>query len=361
MPKTKLKSFDCQDINYFGSTYQNIELKICKELEEFFTFDDYIPIITRLFFSLMKENNTISDKSVNALKVYLDSNHNTKVIILDIFEGTNIIDFIDTVGLTKYCELNQIYFITSGELPQNWKFVNIHVFADHTFTTHNQYMTYTHHDDIFLKTVKPYTFLFLNKVARDHRQALINQLSDKNLLDKALWSDLSQGIKISGEYKDMFNNNNYSGLKINNIVFPLNWPDGKICPELFIDTYFSVVTETNYNNPYQYYTEKIYKTILIGHPFIAVSSKGFYKGLKNQGYKTFENLIDETFDQIDDNDLRLRKIVNSIEYLCKQDLIKFLKEAEHICKHNRLTFFENLGKNQFNNHYNLKNFLEQLN
>jgi hypothetical protein len=226
-------------------------------------------------------------------------------------------------------------------------------------------------DQIFSKTTKPYKFLFLNGRARDHRKYLIEQFKLNKLIDQSIWSNLEN-------YPSAAHNNltlNYNG---NNLVgqplgltylparyeYPLNdlislanpteyakfklfknqWQDGTIYAPPYIDTYFSLVTETEFHHPYSFRTEKIWKPIMAGHPWICVSSCGFYQDLKNLGFKTFDHLIDETFDQIVDSQQRIERVTRVIEDLCQQDLSKFLDEAKQTCKYNQQHFLELYSK-----------------
>lgn len=62
-------------------------------------------------------------------------------------------------------------------------------------------------------------------------------------------------------------------------------------------------------------TEKTYKTIACARPFIAVSTPYFLEDMRKLGYKTFGPYIDESYDTIEDNDLRMRAIADEVERL----------------------------------------------
>jgi hypothetical protein len=53
------------------------------------------------------------------------------------------------------------------------------------------------------------------------------------------------------------------------------------------------------------------------------------------GFKTFENLIDESFDNIQDPHKRLIRIGQVITDLCRSNLPAFLSAAESVCKYNQ--------------------------
>jgi hypothetical protein len=134
----------------------------------------------------------------------------------------------------------------------------------------------------------------------------------------------------------------YSGQKdqyqhafVKHELFDNKWGDVYIRAEPYIDTYFSLVTETVFDYPYSLRSEKIYKPIAMGHPFVAVANCGFYRDLHNSGFQTFGNLIDESFDMIDNNQDRLDKIAQVVQDLCASDLAEFLVASRAVTKYNQ--------------------------
>lgn len=350
MPKIKLKSTRIQDINFFDVVYSLIDLKICDNIDELFTVDEYIPVFP----------GPIAITVQAKLKIYLHSDVNLRCIILVPLEGTNTVEnFLINYKLINYFNNNQLSIISSGDFSTDKSFANIDYFLPLVNDNYNIKIAINQFENIFVPEIKPYKFLYLNKLPRVHRQRLIKLLDKKNLLDNALWSDLSNKKQLPLTYDDYFNGM-ISSITINNTTHDISWPDGKLFPQLYIDTYFSVITETNFELPYNYCTEKIYKPILMGHPFIAVANYKFYQHLNDRGYKTFNGLIDESFDLIENNDDRLLAIANSIEQLCLTNLDDFLIKAKPICEHNRLNFFREYGEHSKNNYNTLSKFFEKL-
>ena len=271
-------------------------------------------------------------------------------------EGTNTVINV----LTDFWGRNNFripFIISSGDFDKNIAHVNIDSFKTILGRTTKELLTkdWETCDNIFKKTNKPFLFNFLNGVARQHRIKLIEILASKNLLELGLWTALYDKKFLPTEYQFEFEEKNIAkGQYINN-----GWPAGIIHAPIYEDTYFSIVTETNFEIPNSYRTEKIYKPLKIGHPFIAVSSYGFYKDLHNMGFKTFSNLIDESFDTVDNDDLRLSRIADVIENLCNSNLVEFLTAAENICKHNRAVMLETL--NPQDDKHLLSQFIEKFN
>lgn len=127
-----------------------------------------------------------------------------------------------------------------------------------------------------------------------------------------------------------------------------------ISPEdikLISDSYFSVINETSYfkkdllldNDKYQghldsiFLTEKTFRTIACQHPFIIASRPHTLKHMRRVGYKTFGHIIDESYDDIENDYERLDKICSIIKELChKKDTFwkNFVEDVKPICLHN---------------------------
>jgi len=94
-------------------------------------------------------------------------------------------------------------------------------------------------------------------------------------------------------------------------------------PMWYNDTCFSVVIESfngqrlNAETPV-FLTEKIYKPISGCQPFMVVGGAGILTYLKSQGFETFDNLFDETYDTETDLEKKLDIIACNIENYVKQ-------------------------------------------
>lgn len=190
-------------------------------------------------------------------------------------------------------------------------------------------------------TNRPYKFLFLNGRARAHRKQLLEKLAP--LLDSAIWSNLDDthntAIKLlDPKYEFNFYQNNtastYSGFAKYEL-FNNEWGEIYLTHMPYSETYFSLVTETVFDYPYSFRTEKIWKPVAIGHPFIVASNAGYYRDLHQLGFQTFGHVIDESFDRIDNSQDRLNRIAQVVADLCQQDLASFLNECYNVCKYNQ--------------------------
>jgi len=76
-----------------------------------------------------------------------------------------------------------------------------------------------------------------------------------------------------------------------------------------------VVTETVFNYPYTFISEKSFKGITAKRPFIIVGTPNCIGLLQSFGFKTFSQWWDESYDQELDPTIRFKKLLNIIDYV----------------------------------------------
>lgn len=238
---------------------------------------------------------------------------------------------------------NKLLLIGGGDMDHSWTCLQYDSFLPKILDYEENLHECSRITEIYNKTHKPYKFLFLNGRSRGHRQYLINRFSNSQLLDQSIWTNLDvkngpinyldPGYEVDQYSKNVNQSVNDQFVKLK--LFDNEWGEIYLKAEPYIDSYFSVVTETVFNYPYSFRTEKIWKPIAIGHPWIAVANQGYYRDLHNLGFQTFGHVIDESFDSMENNQDRLERIAQVIEDLCRQDLASFLKECYNVCKYNQ--------------------------
>jgi hypothetical protein len=60
------------------------------------------------------------------------------------------------------------------------------------------------------------------------------------------------------------------------------------------------------------------------------------------GFQTFDGIVDESFDLIDNNQDRIDRLIAVVNDLCQQDLASFLDSCYNVCKYNQ-QHLEELG------------------
>ena len=102
-----------------------------------------------------------------------------------------------------------------------------------------------------------------------------------------------------------------------------------------------LVTETVATRRRLHLTEKTFKPIAMGMPFIIVGTRGSLKYLREYGFKTFEGIWDESYDDAED-DVRIQRIASLLRSLdelpesAKQDLFE---QCIPIIEHNWNHFY----------------------
>lgn len=225
--------------------------------------------------------------------------------------------------------------------------------------------------------IRPKTYVCLNKVHRSHRVRLLESLLAENLInDDCYYSfhDLHSPCK-DDIMKDPAVSTGIARGQLPNIqqniefikTLRLNFDETRTNPvdlipadvPLFNDTYFSIVTETIYydctepnhklgsNLPFLnciFFSEKVYKPIAMMQPFLLVSRPHSIKMLKEHGFKTFHPYIDESYDSIEDDDIRMQTIVNEVKRLSKQtteEWVEWCTNVKSIVEYNQKHLREN--------------------
>lgn len=218
--------------------------------------------------------------------------------------------------------------------------------------------------DIFDAQSKPFKFLFLNGRARPHRKYLYERFRRSDVLDHSLYTMLDTkptvvrhftfqegDINVMATHSELrrlpdhyevarYRNPTFGPItdrtNLKQELFRWEWGEIYLEPRAYIDTYFSLVTETVCaESTHSFRTEKIAKPLAMGHPFIVAANAGFYRDLKSLGFRTFDHVIDETFDCIESAQGRMDRIIEVVSDLCRQDLTDFLAACQDVCKYNQ--------------------------
>jgi len=111
--------------------------------------------------------------------------------------------------------------------------------------------------------------------------------------------------------------------------------------QMYNSAYFNLLVETDIDYPNSFFiTEKTVKTLLTRLPFVVYSTPLFLKNLRKLGFKTYNTLWDESYDEELDYVQRVKKIAKLCNELGNFDWQKHLHELEAIGNHNRLQFLE---------------------
>jgi hypothetical protein len=245
---------------------------------------------------------------------------------------------LDRLGITDLVRAGRILLVSGGVMEPEYPNLMYDSFLPKPLDYAENLAAQTEYHAAWTDQ-RPYKFLFLNGRARPHRRALLQRLEP--LLGQALWTNLDsaagtvQTLPAEYEYPAYRNNTTQAEGYVKYDLFGNEWGEIYLTAAPYRDSYFSLVTETVFEYPYTFRTEKTAKPLMMGHPFIVAANTGFYRDLRNLGFKTFHDLVDETFDAIEDNALRLERVAAEVEWICSQDLAAFAREAYNVCKYNQ--------------------------
>jgi hypothetical protein len=102
-----------------------------------------------------------------------------------------------------------------------------------------------------------------------------------------------------------------------------------------------LVTETVATGRRHHLTEKTFKPIALGMPFVIVGTHGSLEYLRSYGFRTFEGIWDESYDLAEDS-VRIERIASLLRSLdelppaAKQDLFD---QAQQVIEHNWNHFY----------------------
>lgn len=89
---------------------------------------------------------------------------------------------------------------------------------------------------------------------------------------------------------------------------------------LYQRSFASFVNETYIDENFNpFFTEKVMKPLAYGHPFLLFSSAGALAVLQDQGFKTFGDIFDESYDKIESPQLRFEHLLCEVDRICKLD------------------------------------------
>lgn len=152
---------------------------------------------------------------------------------------------------------------------------------------------------------KEYAFLCLNFNLRSHRDTVVKLLQsfpNRLISYKARNWHLPDFADLSmEEYRDYELNHSNILRNTANLL--------KLKP-VFDKCQFSVVTETRYDLPCTFITEKTTQCFVALHPALYVSNKNHVASLRNYGFDVFDDIFDHSYDTLD-NEIRIKTMIEA--------------------------------------------------
>ena len=315
---TSLKHYEWQEINVFPGVYCNDQEPLNFDLYENYEFSDlnntWDKIVKSLSMSLRKnlKNSTIYNKAM-----LLHSEQRSK-----------------NLAMYQQHQYIPIYYWNHALLARDW-------------------FRYAEHMSIKKMTTKK--FLIYNRAwsgTREYRLKFADLLINYNIVN-----DCQTSIGFTDQnthYKDYkFTNTNWQPMHQLENYFTANITSSACSADFSIEDYtdtdIEVVLETLFDDDRLHLTEKSLRPIAGGQPFILTATHGSLKYLKSYGFKTFSDVIDESYDQIENPEKRLQAIVSLMKQITNwTDDEKNYKmiQLRQISEYNKQHFFSAKFLNQ---------------
>ena len=273
-----------------------------------------------------------SEERTALIKYAQQSDHH--IYIEDCVEGSStFIRHLDEYGLLKRALNKDISIIASGEMPEKMNAVAINYMMYMTGLSNEN-----HRKISITKKKKPYTFLYLNNRIRSHRTHLLMEIKRLGLLDSALWCNVHNdelGHTLpKNKLPEAYDPQTGKALTDWN-----TWAAGPVIKKQYQDTSFSLVCESAVMHRYAFPTEKTWKPIIAGHPFMTLANARHYPYLKELGFQTFDSVLSEAW-------TGMNRWPDAIKWLGKQvfntvqgDLTDFIAQCKPIVTHNKKQFW----------------------
>ena len=249
----------------------------------------------------------------------------------------------------------KLFFLYGGHNPPiNYEIKNLIFLNWPTFLLH-----YTHHDmtskynksihDLNVNANFNNLFICLNNLPKPHRAMMLDYLCKYNLLDRGIfsWNNLTSfyhqeyNFKYWEEKITIIDNqhgnyiNHYGNVYTDNL---LNYK-----------SLISLVGETKYNDNDDYFTtEKTYKCLLLGQPFVCYGTKKQNLILKDSGFELYDEIFDNyLFDELPKIEDRVEGIVKCLQNIVNQDYNTIYQKIKSKVEFNKKRAIEIINKDPF--------------
>lgn len=163
--------------------------------------------------------------------------------------------------------------------------------------------------------------LIQNNRPKYHRRLIMKYLDEAGLLDISYYSWLIPCGKSRDEewYNDdiQWTKETDSTKLPSEIANTSNHFKIQTIPTEYYNSFLNIVNETTHE--LTAFTEKTWRPLILGVPFLINGSKDIHKKLTECGFKLYDDIIDYTFDSESDDEDRIKMMVSAINELKNKD------------------------------------------
>lgn len=213
---------------------------------------------------------------------------------------------------------------------------------------------------------KQYYFDVLLGSRRPNRDFVMLSMQQHGLLDKNIvtYRDVFPGSFINQRTNDVFKMFGHANITWP-YVSPNLDPDWEVASridnavsqtvpwQIYKHTKFTIACESVCSGSIFFMAEKISKPMFARRVFVVFGIKGFLRTLRSLGYQTFHPVIDESYDEIDDDLKRWQAAFEQVMRLHNTDHIKIYDDLRSVLEHNH-RWLLNCGERAFRDIAELK-------
>jgi hypothetical protein len=188
-------------------------------------------------------------------------------------------------------------------------------------------------------------FLCLNRRMSLHKLELLSKLWERGLLDSTnfTWVNNNFNLKLV-KHKfpiiDYLNIDvdNFKSIQLDNDIHYgselANMDEFlyTINPLWYHKSRVNIISETSVIQNIIHITEKTFKAIYLEKPFVIYADKGYLSFLRELGFKTFNSIVNENYDDMNAGDVKMNSLIDAAVELSK---VYNTDEVKSICKWNK--------------------------
>lgn len=248
-------------------------------------------------------------------------------------------EFITDAWIHKFDLPNVVFFI-NGRLNYSTKHACVYLDPYFFWSTVDFYCAHpeilqqlqpepTHSFDVLLGRQKPHRDIVYNTI--DHSKNIVRYFpSDQDL-------DIKQYSKENFEWPSTLLQvpgpvtMTAQAVTVHGTIVSLS----QIIPvDIYNRTRYTLVAETQMDNEFSFFTEKIVKPILAKRLFIVCSGQYYLRNLRKLGFCTFDGVVDESYDEIESWEERTRAACAEAQRLSAVDGNLSQSAIANITEHN---------------------------
>jgi hypothetical protein len=293
------------------------------------------------YFSLMSDlvKKRLRDQEIRVLFYYHEGDHPGRI----------------QQRLDQLCQLHDVpvacyLFVSANSACKNWP--RCRYFNDHEYFF--SYINRFQKAPIPNQDIRPYEFTALNRVHKWWRASVMADLYHSDLLDKSLWSYNTECTIDDQELNNPIELDSVLGWRHCVSDFIKGGPyicdhgdrrahndHRRVNIDLYRDSYCHLVIETLFDvdgSGGAFLTEKTFKCIKFGQPFVMIGPVGSLGVLRQQGYRVFDHAMDNSYDLIGNNTERWMAVKKTIQEISKQDMYQWFLSCRDDVLHNQRIF-----------------------